>query len=508
MSLLNRFSTLALSLLLVQSIVAQNAARDYRRAHEHEILREFMALLAIPNVASDRENIRRNAATLVSMMERRKLQPRLLEASDPAAPPAVYGEWKTPGAKRTLILYAHYDGQPTDPRQWTGTLPWTPVLRSAPLEANGKLVPSPKENEAINPEWRLYGRSAADDKAGVMAILTAFDALIASGVKPTSNLKFFFDGEEEAGSPHLAEILRANKQLLEGDAWIICDGPVHQSGRKQVVFGVRGDTNVDVTVYGAKRPLHSGHYGNWAPNPAMVLARLLASMKDENGRVTIAGWYDNIEPLGALERQAIAEAPQNDETLRSELGLARTENKGRSLLELINEPSLNINGIGSGDVGALARNVIPTTATAVLDLRLVKGNHHDRQVQLLSEHIRKQGFHVIDRDPANEERLRHPLIARVNQRTGGYNAERTRMDLDVSLAVVAAVQSTTADKIVRLPTAGGSLPLSIITDNLRTVTMTVPIANYDNNQHAENENLRLQNLWDGIETFAAIMTMK
>ena len=509
MTLIKKLSTLALALLLVQSTaLAQNPIREYRRANEHAILKEFMELLAIPNVASDSENIRRNAAALMAMMERRKLKPRLLEASDKTAPPAVYGEWKTPGATRTLIFYAHYDGQPTDPRQWTGTLPWEPVLRTAALEAGGKLLPAPKANEAINPEWRLYARSASDDKAGVMALLTAFDALIASGAKPTTNIKFFFDGEEEAGSPHLAEVLRLNKQLLQGDAWIICDGPVHQSGSKQVVFGVRGDTNVDVTVYGAKRPLHSGHYGNWSPNPAMTLARLLATMKDNSGRVTIAGWYDNVEPLGEVERKAIADAPQYDDTLRSQLGLARTEGSGKGLLELINEPSLNINGISSGDVGALARNVIPTTATAVLDLRLVKGTDHLLQVERLIVHIRKQGFHVINRDPTDEERQRHPLIARVTMRDGGYNAERTRMDLPISLAVVAAVQSTSDQPIVRLPTSGGSLPLSVITDNLTTVTLTVPIANYDNNQHAENENLRLQNLWDGIETMAAIMTMR
>ncbi len=511
MTVVKRLSTLVLTLLLVHPpapVRAAGSVRDYRRAHEHEILNEFMELLAIPNVASDRENIRRNAAAIMTMMQRRKLAPRLLETSDPSVPPVVYGEWKTPGATRTLIFYAHYDGQPTDLRQWSGTLPWQPVLRSAPLEANGKILPAPKASEAINPEWRLYARSSGDDKAGVMAILCAFDALLASGAKPTANLKFFFEGEEEAGSPHLGEILRLNKQLLQSDAWIICDGPVHQSGRKQVVFGVRGDTNVDVTVYGAKRPLHSGHYGNWAPNPAFILTKLLASMKDDSGRVRVAGWYDNIEPLGEVERRAIAEAPQYDDTLRTELGLAHTEGQGRGLLELINEPSLNINGISSGDVGALARNVIPTTATAVLDLRLVKGNDHQRQFQLLSDHIRKQGFYVIDHDPTDEERQRHPLIARVTQRSGGYNAERTRMDLDVAVAVVTAVQSTSLEAIVRLPTSGGSLPLSVITANLSTVTMTVPIANYDDNQHAENENLRLQNLWDGIETMAAIMTMK
>ncbi|MGH8527637.1 MAG: peptidase dimerization domain-containing protein, partial [Gammaproteobacteria bacterium] len=300
---------------------------------------------------------------------------------------------------------------------------------------------------------------------------------------------------------------RLHRDLLQSDAWIICDGPVHQSGRKQVVFGVRGDTNVDVTVYGAKRPLHSGHYGNWAPNPATVLARLLASMKDESGRVTIAGWYDDVEPLGEAERRAIAEAPQYDDEIKSQLGLARTEGSGKGLLEMINLPSLNINGMSSGDVGSLARNVIPTTATAVLDLRLVKGNDYRRQFERLVAHIRKQGFYVIDRDPADVERRQHALIAKVVHRSGGYNAERTRMDLPLAASVVDAVQSTSAERIVRLPTSGGSLPLSIITENLATVTLTVPIANYDNNQHAENENIRLQNLWDGIETLVAVMTI-
>src|SRR5258707_6047669 len=235
-----------------------------------------------------------------------------------------------------------------------------------------------------------------------MAILTAFAALKANGIKPTTNIKFFFEGEEEAGSTQLGEIITLHKELLESDAWIICDGPVHQSGRKQAVFGVRGDTNVDVTVYGARRPLHSGHYGNWAPNRAANLVRLLASMKDDSGHVTIAGWYDDAEPIGEAERRAIAEAPQYDDELRSQLGLARTEGAGKNLLELINLPSLNINGISSGDVGALARNVIPTTATAVLDLRLVKGNDYKRQVQRLVEHIRKQGFFVSDHDPSDE----------------------------------------------------------------------------------------------------------
>jgi len=486
---------------------AQTSIGDYRRTHERQILDEFTRLLSIPNIASDTPNIRRNAEFIRDMMQRRGLNPRLLEGKSADTPPAVYGEWNVPGAMRSIILYAHYDGQPVDPRAWSASPPFQPTWRTAAMESDGQIVTLPASGE-INPEWRLYARSASDDKAGVMAILTAFDALKSRGLTPSVNLKFVFEGEEEAGSPHLGEIIDLHKQLLESDAWIICDGPVHQSGRKQVVFGVRGDQNVDITVYGAKRPLHSGHYGNWAPNPAMTLARLLATMKADNGRVTIDGWYDGVEPLGDAEKRAITEAPAYDDELRTQLGLAKTEGNGKLLMELINEPSLNINGISSGDVGGLARNVIPTTASAVLDLRLVKGNDHTRQVQLLVDHIRKQGFHVIDRDPTEAERKQHALIAKVVPRADGYNAERTRMDHPISVAVIEAVQSTSKESIVKLPTSGGSLPLSIITDHLNTVTITVPIANYDNNQHAENENVRLRNLWDGIETWAAVMMIK
>lgn len=485
-----------------------SSIRQYRQANEHRLLSEYVSLLSIPNVASDTPNIRKNADYLVAEMQKRGLKPQLLEAANKAVPPVVYGEWMTPGAAKTVIFYAHYDGQPTEAADWTGSKPWEPVLRTASLEKGGKLIPFPKAGEKIDPEWRIYGRSASDDKAGVFAILTAFDALIAKGIKPTVNIKFFFEGEEEAGSPNLKEILTKHKDLLKADAFIVCDGPVHQSGRKQVVFGVRGDINVDLTVYGAKRPLHSGHYGNWSPNPAMLLARLLASMKDDRGNITINGWADDVEPLGEAELRAMADAPRYDEQLKRELGIAFTEGGGKSLLERINQPSLNINGYKSGDVGEQARNVIPTFATTVLDLRLVKGNDHIRQVAKLRKHIESQGFYVIDREPTMEERLKYPFIAKFIHVPGSYNAQRTRMDLPVSLAVVDAVQKTSAEPIIRMPSLGGSLPLSIISETLDGIpTITVPIANHDNNQHAENENIRIQNLWDGIETFASLMTM-
>ena len=330
---------------------------------------------------------------------------------------------------------------------------------------------------------------------------------MARQLKAKVNVKFFFEGEEERGSPHLAEILARHKALLASDLWVICDGPVHQSGRKQVVFGARGDVNMSLKVYGPRRPLHSGHYGNWAPNPALALARLLASMTDSTGRVRVAGFYDDVTPLSAAEKTALAQVPNLDETIRQELGFARSYGTGQSLVELLNQPSLNINGMQSANVGAQAANVIPTVASAVLDLRLVLGNDAQRQVQKVVRHIERQGYHVVAAEPTAAERTQYPLLVRVNAEKG-ENAQRTRLDLPIARQVVAAVQTTTPDQIVQLPSMGGTLPLGVFERELGAHTVTVPVANYDNNQHAENENIRLGNLWDGIETMAAIMLMK
>ena len=509
---MNVLRNAAFAALLVAAGLAHAAApasvREWRQANEAQILAELTALLRLPNVASDSEGIARNADALTKMMQRRGLAPRLLVPSaHPDAPPAVYGEWNVPGATGTLLFYAHYDGQPVDPSQWA-TDPWTPTWRDGALGGSGTDTLQPDAKGPFDPAWRIYGRSASDDKAGVVAILAAADALKAMGVQPTVNLKFFFEGEEEAGSPHLRALASERKELLRADAWIVCDGPVHATGRKQVVYGVRGDANVDVVVYGPKRPLHSGHYGNWAPNPALGLARLLASMKDADGRVSISGWYDDVVALGPEELRALAAAPQADDRLRDELGLAATELPGKSLAEAINLPSLNINGIRSADVGEQASNVIPVIASATLDLRFVKGVVPARQIERLVAHIREQGFFVVDREPTDAERLAHARIAKVTSVPGGYAASRTPMDHPIARRVARAVQSAAADPVVHIPTMGGSLPLVIVNEVLDTPTITVPIANHDNNQHAENENLRLGNLWEGIEILAAVMRLE
>lgn len=481
---------------------AAQAARQWRAAHEQQIVSEFIDLLSLPNLARDTAAIRKNADAVSAILQRRGVKTRLLEV--PGAPPAVFGRIDTPGATRTMVFYAHYDGQPLDPKEWA-TPPWQPVLRDRPLEKDGRVVPLP-ETGKIDPEWRIYARSASDDKAPIIAMAAALDAIKRARLRIHSNLKFIFEGEEEAGSPHLAQIIAANKDLLAGDVWLICDGPVHQSRRQQIVFGARGIVTLDLTVYGPSHELHSGHYGNWAPNPAMMLARLLASMRDDDGRATVAHFYDGIEPLSETEKRAIAEAPDVDADLRRELWLGRTEGGGRKLVELLNDPSLNVRGMSSARTGAGASNVIPATATASIDIRLVKGITPEMASQRVIDHIRAQGYTVVENEPDAQTRMAHPRVARVVVEPGGYNASRTSMDLPISQLVLRTAESARGP-VVKLPTMGGSVPLFMIEEILHVPTITVPIANHDNNQHSFNENLRIQNLWDGIELMAALLTM-
>ena len=487
----------------------QEKVRAWRVAHERELIAEFRELIAIPNVTIDRANIRRNADYIVGMMQRRGIDARLLTVASPNSNPVVYGEVKVPGATRTIMLYAHFDGQPVNPAQWApGWEPFAPKFATAPAEQGGKIVAHWQPGDRIDPQWRLTGRGSADDKAGVITILNAYSALVATGAVPTANLRFFFDGEEEIGSVSLRETIETHRELLRADLWIILDGPCHPSGKKAVVFGVRGDVNLHLTVFGPKRPLHSGNYGNWAPNPSQLLVNLLASMKDDDGRVQVAGFYDDVIPLTPAEQRAVAAIPSVEDDLKRELGLARSEAPGRTLFEGFNLPGLNLNGIQGANAGALAANVIPTVARATLDLRLAPGNDAQRQIAKVVAHIQARGWHVLDRDPTDAERAQHARLIRVDAKSKGTNAQRTPMELPIAKAVAAAVQSTVDYPIVQLPSLGGTLPLIMIEQMLGTKLITVPIVNSDNNQHAENENVQVQFLWDGIETYAALMTMR
>jgi len=478
--------------------------RDYRMDNEDRIVRELSEFLAIPNVASDTPNIQKNAAHLVEMMEARGIETHLLPISGRG--PVVFGKLISAEAKRAVIFYAHYDGQPIDPAAWTDGKPFEPMLRDAAIEAGGKRISFPEntaQHRAIyNDNWRIYARSSSDDKSPIVALLAAIDALHAKKIPLAVNLKVIFEGEEEAGSTNLQRTLELHKNLLGADLLITADGPVHQSGRPLVFFGNRGDIALDITVYGPVRALHSGHYGNWAPNSAMELSRLLSSMKDADGHVLIDGYYDDVTPLSDSDRKAIAELPDNDAELERELGIAKPEGGGKKLVELIMQPSLNIRGLRSAYVAEQAQNIVPDRAEASLDARLVKGEDPRKKFEQIAVFIKKQGYFLIDREPTMEERRTHALIAKVIDE-GGYRASRTPMDLPVSKKLIEVVEAA-AGSAVKMPTLGGTAPMYIF-EELGLPVIGVPIVNADNHQHSSDENLRLGHLWRGMEIYGAIL---
>jgi acetylornithine deacetylase/succinyl-diaminopimelate desuccinylase-like protein len=475
----------------------------WRAPREAAIVRELSELLAIPNLASDSVNIRRNAALLLRMLESRGVKARLLEA--PGSPPAVYGELAAPGATRTVVFYAHYDGQPVDTGRWASR-PWSPVLRDGPLSGGAREIPFPAEAARFDPEWRIYARSASDDKAPIVAMLAALDALRALSIRPSVNLKFFLEGEEEAGSGHLHAMLTRHAETLKADLWLFGDGPVHQSRRPVVSFGVRGVMGIQLAIYGPARPLHSGHYGNWAPNPNVMLAHLIASLRDEEGRILIERFYDDVRPFSAEQRAALAAMPRVDEQLMGELRLGRTEGAGASLAEQVSRPGLNVSGISGGRTGSAAANVIVPEATAYLDFRLVPDQRPERIRSLLEAHLAKRGYYVVHEDPDSATRRAHPRIIKLTG-DGGYPATSTALDLPVSRAVIRAAEAALGTAIIVEPPLGGSLPLYQFQEVLGSPLIMVPIVNHDNNQHAENENLRIKNLWDGIALYAGLLAM-
>lgn len=475
--------------------------RTWRESHEHAILTELRDLVALPNVARDADDIARNAAHLQRLLKRRGFTTRLLTTPD--TPPAVYGSLTVPGATRTVVFYAHYDGQPVTAEDWR-TPAWAPILRAGTLESGAAVLDWSALPTSVPGEHRMYGRSTSDDKGPIVAMLAALDALAAAGQAPSVNVKVFLEGEEEAGSPNLEKVLRANRELLEADAWIFGDGPVHQSRKPLVTFGVRGSVDLEITTYGPSRAVHSGHYGNWAPNPAVALAHLLASMRDADGRILIKGFDELVRPLSPAERAAIEAAPDEDATIARSLALGRHEMVRSRLVDAITIPAINVRGLRAGEVGEKAANAVPTQAQASIDFRLVPDLAPEDVKRLVETHIQAQGFHVVKTPPDEATRRAHARVACLEWGTG-YPGYRAPMDTPLGRAVVSLVEQAAGMAPVVMPNTGGSLPLYLFADVLQAPIIAVPIVNHDNGQHAANENLRIQNLWDGIEAYAVLL---
>jgi acetylornithine deacetylase/succinyl-diaminopimelate desuccinylase-like protein len=490
-------------MLVILLLAAELAAvRDYVDRNQGKIVHELVQALSIPNVAADRANIRKKADLLVGTLSRRGFEASLLETD---GNPLVFGERKAAGAKRTLLYYIHYDGQPVNPALWKQESPWKPILRDGRMEEGAREIAGLENLERFESDWRLYARSASDDTSPIIALMTAIDALDASKSPLTSNVKIILDGEEEAGSPSLVPAIERYREKLAADLMLILDGPIHPSNRPTLVYGARGNLTVNLTVYGPKFALHSGHYGNWIPNPGMRLAQLLASMKDDRGRVTIPGFYDGVR-LTAEDRKVLAAVPDDEAALMKLFGVAEPDLVGESLQEALQYPSLNIRGLESAYVGAQARTIIPDHATAAIDVRLVKETDGAALLQRIRAHVESQGFHLVEDDPDDETRGRHPKIARVESpRSEGTAAYRTELDNPEAIRLAEALKRGLGEEPVRIRTSGGTVPIAPFIEALGFPAVSVPTVNFDNNQHGENENVRMGHFFRSVEILCATL---
>jgi acetylornithine deacetylase/succinyl-diaminopimelate desuccinylase-like protein len=471
-------------------------------ANQQSIVNELVGLLAIPNVAADTANIRRNAEHLRVMLARRGFTSELLET---AGNPLVYGEMKVPGARRTLLLYSHYDGQPVNARAWKQKDPFTPLLRTGRVDQGGTEIADIAHAGRFQADWRIYGRSASDDKSPIVAICAALDALKAAGSSPASNIRVILDGEEEASSPNLVPAIDKYRDKLRADLMVIFDGPIHSSGRPTIAYGARGIVTLDLTVFGPRVGVHSGNYGNWVPNPAQRLAALLTSMKGDDGRVLVGGFYDGLTALDPDERMMLDAVPDDGARMLRTFGVSSPEAGFPKLQDAVQFPTLNVRGLSSAHVGAGARTIIPDRATAAIDIRLVKETAPADLLAKVRAHVAAQGYYLVNGDPDDEARAKYPKIARIAVSETATAAFRTSPRDPQARTIALALERAFGTPPVRIRTLGGTVPIAPFIEALGLPAVLVPIVNFDNNQHEENENLRLGHFFQGIEIIAAVL---
>jgi acetylornithine deacetylase/succinyl-diaminopimelate desuccinylase-like protein len=467
---------------------------------------EYLELLSIANVADQPSDIQRNAAFLEQSFRKRGFKTQLL--NNTAQRPLVFAELeRSKKNQATVLFYMHFDGQPVTPEQWAQKSPFEPVVKRR--ASDGKWAEVSREQllaRPFDPELRVFARSASDDKAPILMLLTAIDVL--KGKAPAINVKVLLDSEEEISSPSLAETVQANRALFDADALIVLDGPVHGSGRPTLVFGNRGITQALLTVYGPKAPLHSGHFGNYVPNPAQRLASVLASMKDDDGRVLVPGYYDGIA-LTAADRDVLKATGDDESALLKRAGIARAERVGENYQEALQYPSLNVRGMASAAVGAKAANIVPSEAVAEMDIRTTPETDGRRLFDLIKRHIEQQGYHLTDAPPTDAERAKYDKLA-MFQLVSVQAAQRMPMDAPVGRWAMQALVSATApvpkQDPVRIRMMGGTVPVDVLVNALQLPFLLVPTVNADNNQHAHDENMRMGNFITGTEMIYSLLT--
>jgi len=465
--------------------------------HAINDIREFVK---IPNDALDHADINRNLTWLTKAFNARGFNSSLLPTEGESL---FFASLPMVDSKPTILFYMHFDGQSVDPSKWDQSNPYDVVLKSP--DGDGWKKESFEDlNEEMNYDWRLFGRSTSDDKGPIIMFLAAIDLLKENGIEIPFNIKLILDSEEEKSSKPLPKAVKEYRELLDADFLIINDGPVHVSGKPTVVYGCRGITTLSLTTYGPIKPQHSGHYGNYAPNPGFQLAEVLATMKDADGKVEIVGYYDGIT-LDENAMTVLKSVPDDVATINENLAIKNPEKVGSFYQEALQYPSLNIRGMGSGWIGDQARTIVPATATAEIDLRLVPESDGTRLKDLVKKHIENQGFYIMDTIPSRKDRMAHNKIMTILE---GPVTDAFRTDLNNSYGafIVNTLKNKLEEEVVQIRIMGGTVPISPFINELKIPAFIVPMVNPDNNQHSPNENLKIGQIAYGIEVFYGLLS--
>ena len=460
---------------------------------------ELTEFLKLPNIGSDPEQVAQNLEWCRDRFNRLSFDTQIIET---AGAPLLFAEKMVSDDKKTILFYLQIDGQPVDPSEWDQADPFIPVIKEKDEKGIWKPV-SWDGSIPLQSDWRIFGRSASDSKGPAMAFITALDYFHQKTLEATCNIKVIMDFQEELGSPTLARAVEDNMSLLDADMVLIMDGTRHISNWPTLTYGARGIATATIKIFGPSSPLHSGQYGNYAPNPVFTASHFIASLKDEKGRVLIHGFYDGII-LSDQDKIALGSLPENEDSLRMRLGISKSEAVGNNYQESLQYPSLNIRGIRSAWVGKEVRTIIPEDVEIEIDMRLVPETPGERMVKLLEGHLRKEGFFLVDSIPTKEERDLHPKIASMKYRLGSQPF-RTEMNSETGEFLNRALGKVFGKKVVNMRTTGGSQPIAPFVKTMDVPAVSIRIPNPDNSIHAPNENLRLGNFLEGIMMCLAIL---
>ena len=501
---LGKKTIFCLGLLLLASAIgkAQTESKFIRKGKES--IPMFRELLSLANDANFPEDIEKNVLWCEDAFSERGFTTQRLNT--PTVPLLLAEKKSRKKNARTVLIYLQIDGQPVDTAYWNQANPYKAELMERGNDGKWNPIAWEKLEGQTDPEWRIFARAASDAKGPVAAYLAALDLLEEENQRIPFHMKVIMDFEEELGSPQLPQAVIDNRTLLAADMLVIFDGPRHLKNEPTLTFGARGISTLTLTVFGPVRPQHSGHYGNYVPNPAVRLAQLIASMKEEDGRVSIPGYYDGIK-LDEKTKRILEAVPDDEDNIKAKMGIAATDKIADNYQESIQYPSLNVRGMASGWVGSEKRTIIPSSATAEIDIRLVIESDPTRLIQLVKNHIAEQGYHIIEGVPTPEERMKHDRIISFQSKTS-YLAYRTDMDSEVGLWLNRALTKAFGKAPIRQRTSGGSIPISPFVNELGLPAVTVPTVNRDNNQHSPNENIRLGNYFDAIKTIYYILSEK